>query len=129
MPSPPETVAADPPVLLGGKYVKLIAKHLRRLRRAYDHGNRELFYDDLVSVYLLAFFNPTMKSLRTISDMSVLPQAREHLQVRKLCRSTISDANALMDARLLEPLIAHLRKEIPDLKQRDGPLGRLLEQA
>jgi len=128
VPSPPETVCADPPVLRGGKYVKLIAKHLRRLRRAYDHGNRELFYDDLVSAYLLAFFNPTLKSLRTIGDMSLLPQAQEHLQVRKLCRSTLSDANALMDARLLEPLIAHLRKQIPDLKQRDGPLGRLLEQ-
>jgi len=115
-------------VLMGGKYVQLIAKHLRRLRRAYDHGNRVLFYDDLVAAYLLAFFNPTIDTLRTLSDMSQLPQARQHLRIGKLCRSTVCDANALMDARLLEPLIAHLRGQIPDLKRRDGQLARLLEQ-
>lgn len=114
--------------LAGGKYVKSVAKHLRQLRRSYDHGNRKLFFDDLVSTYLLAFFNPTMNSLRTISDAGSLPDAQEHLQVRRLCRSTMSDANALMDARLLEPLIDHLRRQVPDLKCRDGALGRLLEQ-
>jgi hypothetical protein len=114
--------------LLGGKYVKLISKHLRRLHRSYQHGNRVLFYDDLVTAYLLAFFNPTVDTLRTLGDMSQLPQAREHLQIRKLCRSTVSDANALMDPRLLEPLIGHLRAQLPDLKRRDGQLARLLEQ-
>lgn len=114
--------------LLGGKYVKQIEKHLRHLRRAYAHGNRKLFYDDLVTAYLLSFFNPTVNSLRTLGDLSRTPQAQEHLHLKKLCRSTLSDANALMDASLLEPLIAHLRAQLPDLKRRDGQLARLLEQ-
>src|SRR5882672_2870588 len=33
-----------------------------------------------------------------------------------------------MDARLLEPIIERLRREAPDLRQRDGQLARLLEQ-
>jgi hypothetical protein len=125
---PESTDIPQPITLLGGKHVKLIAKHLQRLRRAYAHGNRMLFYDDLVTAYLLAFFNPAINSLRTLGDMSQLPDAQEHLHLKKLCRSTVSDANALMDAKLLEPLIAHLRSRLPDLKRRDGQLARLLEQ-
>ena len=34
------------------------------------HGNRELFLDDVFLAYLLAFFNPTLRSLRTIEDFS-----------------------------------------------------------
>ena len=114
--------------LIGGKYVDLLQKHLKHLRKAYDHGNRELFFDDLVSAYLLAFFNPVLRTLRSIEDMSQTPAGQEHLSTTKLCRSTMSDANALMDPRLLEPIIAELRAKLPDLKARDGQLGRLLDK-
>ncbi|HEY8665157.1 MAG TPA: IS4 family transposase [Tepidisphaeraceae bacterium] len=124
----PAAAQPQPPPLLGGKYVKMIDKHLRRLHKAYAHGNRVLFYDDLVTAYLLAFFNPTLNSLRTISDMSISAKGQQHLGLTKLCRSTMSDANAMMDPRLLEPLIAHLRSQIPDLQTRDGQLARLLQQ-
>lgn len=122
------TTTQDAERLLGSKYVKHLEKHLRRLRQAYPHGNRQLFYDDLVTVYLLAFFNPTVRSLRTLDDLSQLPDTQELLHIRRLCRSTLSDANALMDARLLEPIIARLRQALPDLEQRDGQLARLLKQ-
>ena len=114
--------------LAGGAHLALLQKHLLHLRRAYDHGNRKLFYDELVTAYLLAFFNPTLRSLRAIEDMSQSPQGRTHLRLRKLCRSTMSDANALMDAKLLEPLVRRLKGRVRDLKKRDGQLARLLEQ-
>ena len=110
--------------LAGAKHVAMLQKHLRRLRKAYGHGNRTLFYDELVTAYLLAFFNPTLRSLRAIEDFS----RDEHRHPRRLCRSTMSDANALMDAKLLEPIIRQLRAALPDLKRRDGQLHRLLEQ-
>ena len=87
--------------LAGQKYAALLQKHLGQLRKVYSHGNRTLFYDELVGAYLLAFFNPTLRSLRTIDDFTVDPSRHP----RRLCRSTLSDANALMDARLLEPII------------------------
>jgi hypothetical protein len=114
--------------LLGGRYVEFLQQHLRRLRSAYEHGNRVLFYDQLVTAYLLAFFNPSVRSLRTLSDFTFSPQGQAFLGSTRLCRSTISDANKLMDAALLEPLIGELRRQIPDLNHRDGPLGRLLDQ-
>jgi hypothetical protein len=114
--------------LLGGRYVEFLQQHLRRLRSAYEHGNRVLFYDQLVTAYLLAFFNPSVRSLRTLSDFTFSPQGQAFLGTTRLCRSTISDANKLMDAGLLEPLIGELRRQIPDLNHRDGPLGRLLDQ-
>ena len=114
--------------LLGGRYVEFLQQHLRRLRGAYEHGNRVLFYDQLVTAYLLAFFNPSIRSLRTLSDFTFSPQGQAFLGSTRLCRSTISDANKLMDAALLEPLIQKLRSQIPDLNHRDGPLGRLLDQ-
>jgi hypothetical protein len=110
--------------LAGRKHVELLQKHLRHLRKAYRHGNRTLFYDELVTAYLLAFFNPTLRSLRTIEDFS----SDEHRHPRRLCRSTMSDANTMMDARLLEPIIRELRSKLPDLRRRDGQLARLLEQ-
>ena len=112
--------------LTGQKHVKLLQRHLQHLREAYDHGNRTLFYDELLTAYLLAFFNPTLRSLRAIDDFS----SDEHRHPRRLCRSTMSDANALMDARLLEPIIRQLQARLPQpLRRTDGQLARLLEQA
>lgn len=110
--------------LAGTAHAAVLQKHLRHLRDAYGHGNRTLFYDEVVSAYLLAFFNPTLRSLRAIDDFT----SDDHLHPRRLCRSTMSDANALMDASLLEPLIRRLRARVPDLTRRDGELARLLRQ-
>jgi DDE family transposase len=109
--------------LAGATHAKALQTHLRHLRGAYAHGNRTLFYDELVTTYLLAFFDPTLRSLRAIQDFT---SDEAHLHPRKLCRSTISDANALMDARLLEPIIAHLQARVHDLRRTDGQLDRLL---
>src|SRR5262252_8775054 len=83
--------------LLGGRYVEFLQLHLRRLRSAYEHGNRVLFYDQLVTAYLLAFFNPGVRSLRTLSDFTFSPQGQAFLGTTRMCRSTLSDANRLMD--------------------------------
>jgi hypothetical protein len=116
----------DPWVTLAGQqHVAMLQRHLRGLHQAYAHGNRRLFYDEVLGAYLLAFFNPTLRSLRTIEDFSSDAQRYP----RRLCRSTLSDANALMDARLLlEPLIRHLRGRLPQLRRQDGQLATLLEQ-
>ena len=115
----------DPLATLAGRtHAGLLQKHLRHLHAAYDHGNRKLFYDELVTAYLLAFFNPTLRSLRAIADFT----RDEHRHPRRLCRSTMSDAQTLMDAKLLEPLIRQLQARLPQLGQTDGQLARLLKQ-
>lgn len=108
-----------PEPVMGSKYVRLLEAHLRGLRNSDAHGNRHLFLDDVVIAHLLAFFNPTLRSLRTIEDFSQTRQATRHLSVRRLCKSTLSDFHRLADPGLLQPLIQRLHAAA--VKQQ-GPL-------
>jgi len=101
-----------PEPLLGGKYVRLLQKQLDGLRGEGEHGNRKLFLDDVFVVYLLAFFNPAVRSLRTIEDLSQTRQAQKHLSMPKVCKSTLSDFNALSDPERLTPIVEALGKQL-----------------
>lgn len=94
-----------PTTVMGGKYVRMLEQHVRKLREG-QHGNRQLFLDDVFIALLLCFFNATIRSLRTIEDFSQTRQAQRFLSVTKICRSTMSDFNRLIDPALLRPLIA-----------------------
>lgn len=95
-----------------GKYVVLLQKYLTGLRSDPRHGNQHLFLDDVFIAYLLAFFNPTIRTLRTIEDFSQTQQAQKHLSTTKICKSTLSDFNKLVDPSRLEPILAVLRAEL-----------------
>src|ERR1043165_1740022 len=99
--------------LLGLKYIRALNQHRKRLRKASDHPNRVLHYDDLFTLLLLGFFNPTLRSLRTLDDVSRTGRLGECLDVERACRSTLSDANACLDPTLLLPLIKDLHKRLP----------------
>lgn len=122
-----------PEPLMGGKYVRLLQKQLEGLRSEDEHGNRKLFLDDVFVVYLLAFFNPAVRSLRTIEDLSQTRQAQKHLSVAKVCKSTLSDFNALGDPQRLTPIIEALSKQLARKQARQpqggsGDLHQLLEK-
>ena len=122
------TKAADQE-LIGAKYLKVLGKHRKRLRKAGAHPNRVLHYDDLFTLLLLGFFNPTLRSLRTLEDASQSPLLRDCLEVERACKSTLSDANACLDPKLLEPVIADLRAKLPNLPRADGQLNELLSRS
>jgi hypothetical protein len=96
-----------PEQVMGAKYVRLLEKQLRDLQadNSAEHGNRKLFLDDVFIVYLLTYFNPTLRSLRTIEDFSKTQQAQKHLSVRQICKSTLSDFNQLVDPERLVPIV------------------------
>lgn len=98
-----------PEQITGGKYVRMLEKYAQSLRNADAHGNRRLFLDDVVIAHLLAFFNPTLRSLRTIEDFSQTRQAQRHLSVRRLCKSTLSDFHRIADPALLSPIVERLK--------------------
>lgn len=137
--------SGEPPLwphqVQGGKYVKLLQKFVRSLREEDGpsaHGNQALFLDDVLITYLLAFYNASVRSLRTIEDFSRTKQAQRHLTVRKICKSTLSDFNALADPERLQPLVEHLREAVEakrgngscslSKKSDDKSLSELLEQ-
>ena len=103
-----ESLPDWPEAIVGGKQVRMLEKHVRALRDSNAHGNRGLFLDDVVVAHLLAFFNPTLRSLRTIEDFSQTRQAQPHLSVRRLCKSTLSDFHRVADPALLQPIVTRL---------------------
>lgn len=117
-----------PELLLGRRHLRVLLRHRDKLRRAYDHGNRVLHYDTILTAYLLAFFNPILRSLRMLEDFSKVPGAQQYLDVDQLARSTLSDANQLFDPTLLDPLIHSLQSHIPALARVDSKLGQVLKQ-
>ncbi|MFO0946113.1 MAG: IS4 family transposase [Planctomycetota bacterium] len=121
-----------PEAVIGGKYVRLLEKQLQNLRGEDGHGNRRLYLDDVFVVYLLAFFNPSVRSLRTIEDFSQTRQLQKHLSVRQICKSTLSDFNKLADPARLEPVIQALRAQLVRKQhgrpRADDDLVALLDQ-
>jgi hypothetical protein len=131
--TPKPTLPVWPEKVVGAKYVEILQKQLDRLREQDAHGNRKLFLDDVFIVSLLAFFNPTLRSLRTLEDFSQTRQAQKHLSIRKLCRSTLSDFHQLVDPVRLEPILNALRTRLerhrPQGAKASDKLGELLQQA
>jgi len=125
--NPPQPSADEQ--LIGKKYLAILDRHRKRLRKASDHPNRVLHYDDLLSLLLLGFFNPTLRSLRSLEDASTSPALQECLDVQRACRSTISDANACLDPQLLLPLIQDLQRRVPNLPRTDQQLQQLLQRS
>jgi Transposase DDE domain len=101
-----------PERVVGAKQIQSLERLVNRLREENPHGNRALFLDDVFVAYLLAFFNPALRTLRTLEDFSQTRQAQNHLTINKLCKSTLSDFNKLADPTRLQPILDHLRREV-----------------
>lgn len=125
---PPEPPKVWPEKLIGAKYVRLLEQQLRQLRGATAHGNRRLFLDDVFVAYLLAFFNPTIRSLRTIEDLSQTVQAQKHLSVEKICKSTLADFNRLVDPQRLTPILPALRGQLSRRQRRQPRVEHDLQE-
>jgi hypothetical protein len=119
-----------PEQVVGAKQIRSLERLIEGLRQEKPHGNRELFLDDVFVAYLLAFFNPALRTLRTIEDFSQTRQAQQHLTINKLCKSTLSDFNKLADPTRLQPILDHLRREVlkPGPAQAAEPLVALHRQ-
>jgi len=107
-----ESLPNWPESVTGGKYVRMLDKHVRALRDGAAHGNRQLFLDDVAIAHLLAFYNPTLRSLRTMEDFSQTRQAQRHLSVRRLCKSTLSDFHRVAEPALLRPIVERLQAAV-----------------
>jgi hypothetical protein len=102
-----------PETVQRGSLVEMLRRHVEALRAAApSHGNRQLFLDDVFIAYLLAFFNPSIRTLRTLEDFSQTQQAQKHLSIQKICRSTLADFQKIADPKRLEPIVEALRSQL-----------------
>lgn len=83
--TPPNAVQPVPgpeDQVVGRRFIRLIEDQLAHLRRQPHHGNREVFFDQIVIAHLLAFFNFGLRSLRKIEDVSLEVSAEWMLETR-----------------------------------------------
>ena len=113
--------------VLGQQLVRHLQRHLDRIRlqeRQNAHGNRQLFLSDIFVALLLAFYHPIVRSLRTIDALSCTQAAQQTLTINRIARSTLSDANRMVDPALLQPLLQDLVERV-DFKGVAGDLNEL----
>lgn len=119
-----------PNELGGWRFVRRLEPQLAQLAAAsHRHGNQVVLISHVLIAHLLAFFNPLVASLRRLDDFFELPEVRRRLQTPRLPKSTLSDAQRLLDPQLLLPVIAELNAKLqltPKLPRLDQLTQQLL---
>jgi len=113
--------------IVGRRLIRLLEDQLAHFQRAETHGNRILHYDHVVVAHLIAFFNPSVDSLRTIEDVFEHRRARRLFKLPRVPRSTLSDAQRLFDPALLQPIVDSLAQRVERLPC-DSRLDELTRQ-
>jgi Transposase DDE domain len=98
--------------LKGLKYFKVLASLLDRLHTnatARDRArNRYLFYDQYACLLLLFFFNPIVKSLRSIQQASTLDKVQRLFGCGRVSRGSLGEASRVFDPELLHAIIGEV---------------------
>lgn len=105
----------------GFKYLKLLNKVLHKLHDVATErdraGNRQLHFDQYVSLLLLYFFSPSLTSLRAIQRASELEKVQKITAGKRVSLGSLSEAQSVFDPSLL-------RKILGDLASQAAPLAR-----
>lgn len=86
-----------------------------------------MFFDHVVVAHLLAFFNPTLRGLRSVEDVFSVPEVRKRFRAPRMAKSTVSDAQAVFDPAVLLPLINAL-KQRAGIQPHDPRLDAITRQ-
>jgi hypothetical protein len=111
--------------LQGFKYFRLLGPLLERLQHIGSEGdragNRQLFYDQYVSLLLLYFFNPVLTSLRGLQQASGLDKVQKLLGVRRTSLGSLSEATGVFAAEPLREIVRELAGQaLPLERGRDA---------
>jgi hypothetical protein len=117
--------------LQGLKYFRLITPLLERLQDCATErdraGNRQLFFDQYVSLLLLYFFNPIVTSLRALQQASLLEKVQKRLDCLRTSLGSLSEAARIFDPALLREILGELAaKATPVVTGREAEALRQL---
>jgi hypothetical protein len=90
-------------------------------------GNRTLHYDQYCMLVLLYVLNPTVSSLRALSQASELTKVREKLRTQTASLGSLSESGGLFEADRLKEIIATLASQVTACHS-DARLGNLAEK-
>jgi len=75
-------------------------------------GNRRLFFNEYCSWVLFYAMTPLLEGLRALQEASDLKSLQDALGLRRFSLGSFSEAPAVFDAELLEPIAAHLALQL-----------------
>ena len=93
---------------------------------SWENVNRKLQQFDYLSLFLFGLVNPTVQTMRALCAASHLQRLQEEVGTKPTSLGAFSEAQHVLDLRLLENLIASLSQEcpgpLPAHPHRDWPL-------
>lgn len=114
----------NPPDIKGLKYLKQLRPLFRKLRdvgcQRDKAGNRSLFYYQYCSLVLLYLFNPTIRSLRSLQQASLLEKVQRKLGCGRTSLGSLSEAVEIFEPERLCGIIESLSakvKPVRDIRQ------------
>jgi Transposase DDE domain len=118
----------QPSEIEGLEYFDTLVPLLARLRDIGTQrdraGNRQLFFDQYISLLLLYFFSPTITSLRGLLQASTLETVQRRLGIRATSLGSFSEAARLFDAEALHKILQELAAKAAPIV--DGPEAKQL---
>jgi hypothetical protein len=124
--APAKAPRIDPKQLQGFKRLKHLLPLLKDLRPAGCErdkaGNRQLHYDEYVTLILFWLFNPLLESMRALQEAVGLEEVAEKLGVKRFSLGSFSESVRVFDPEQLKPLIQQLAGELHPVG-RDPRLG------
>ena len=98
-------------------------KHFRKLRPVLKHlhdvgserdraGNRTLHFDEYCALVLLMMFNPTIRSLRALQQISDFAPVQKGLGISRTSLGSLSESARVFDAERILPIIGKLAKKV-----------------
>jgi hypothetical protein len=113
-------------------------KYLKRAFRLFDRladagterdasGNRTLLFSHYVGLVLVGLFNPTLQSLRGLSQISELRKVQKVTGGKRASLGSLSESVRIFDPALMEPIVQELLSRLPS-KMRGTPAMDLPEE-
>jgi hypothetical protein len=107
----------DPATVTGVKYLARLFPLMQRLAPAGRErdlaGNRRLLFSQYAGLMLLGMFNPTLQSLRGLSEASRLRKVQKALGGPRASLGSLSESVRVFDPQLLEPIFRELFAQLP----------------
>jgi Transposase DDE domain len=83
-------------------------------------GNRELFMDQYCALVLLFLFNPCLRSLRALQQVSELKNVQRKLRCGRASLGSLSEATDVFDPQRLREIIGELASQVEPMRSVAG---------
>jgi hypothetical protein len=102
-----------------------LLSHLHEVGCTRDKAdNRELHFDDYVLLVLLYLFNPLITSMRTLQQVSELPEIQRRLGIKRFSLGSFSESCRVFKPQMLQAVVDQLAADLRPI-DREGLLKDL----